>query len=665
MASPRPIAAPLAALLATVALAAPMAAPRAARAQQPNASYADAFDLPRRRTDPQAVYTVRVDTADITGYAVTYELRRAADAPRESGLGAAAPLTVAIPRWAPGAYRLAEFGRYPRELRAETDAGRPARVEPLPEGRWRVTPAGAWQTLRVTYRVTFPSAAAAASPNNRNFLTARGGLFDGPLTYARVEGTEALPAHVRFLLPEAWRTATGLAPTADPRVFVARSYDLLVDSPVLAGPPEALRTWRFEEAGVPHTVAYWAQPGAAAFDTARFVATAAAVVRAARGIMGELPYRDYTFLFVDGAGGGLEHLNSTTIGARAAALARDPAAAASVTAHEFWHLWNVKRLRPRALGPFAYQRVVRSASLWWSEGVTDFFADEILRRAGLVDSAGAVRELEASLQSYLDNPAAGRVSPERSSLTAWDPPAVNGGYSISYYLQGKLLGDLLDLRLRDATGARRGLDDVMRRLYDRFAGPRGFEPGDVEAAVLAECRGGAAGGGDACGWVAPLFARSVRGAERPDWAGTLALAGWRLDTARVAAVDASGQPLADLRAAVGTFAGIGSAGGAAGTRPRLSVAGPHAGAYRAGLRSGDEVVAVNGAPVDGPEAWRRATAGARVGDTLAVDVVRDGVARRVTVPLAGYSVLRVRLAPADRATARQRGVLAAWLGKNE
>lgn len=645
-------------------LLAAAAAPTAARAQQPNTTYADAFELPRRRTDLAAFYTVRVDTADLTGYAVTLELRRPADAP-----GSGAPLTVALPRWAPGAYRLAEFGRYARDFAATTDDGtRPARVDALADGRWRVTPAAAWQTLRVAYRVRFPTPAAAAAPNNRNFLTARGGLFDGPLTFASVEGGERLPAHVRFELPAAWHTATGLTPTGDPRVFFARSYDVLVDSPVLAGPGDALRVWRFAVDGVPHRVAYWAQAGAAAFDTARFVATAERAVRAARGVMGELPYRDYTFLFVDGAGGGLEHLNSTTIGVAGAALARDPAAAASVTAHEFWHLWNVKRLRPVELGPFDYQRVVRTPSLWWSEGVTDYFADELLRRAALRDSAAAVADFADALQSLLANPAGTRVSPERSSRTAWDRPDVNGGYSVSYYLQGKLLGELLELRLRAETGGRRGMDDVMRRLYDRFAGARGFAPGDVEQAVAAVCgdrappgaaRPAAARGG--CWWVAPLFARHVRAADPADWAGALALAGWRLDTARVAASDSAGRPLPDLRAGVVAFAGIGSAGGAAGGRPRLLVAGPHVALYRAGLRTGDEVVGVNGAAVDGAAAWRRATTGARVGDTLTVDVRRDGRPVRAALRLPGYATLRLRLADLPAPDERQRLVRRVWL----
>lgn len=646
---PRTIAA-----LAALLLAAPAATPPAARAQQPNATYADAFEVPRRRTDPAAFYTVRVDTTDLTGYAVTLELRRPADAP-----GAAAPLTVALPRWAPGAYRLAEFGRYTRDLVATTDGGRPARVDALADGRWRVTPGAAWRTLRVTYRVQFPTPAAAAAPNNRSFLTARGGLFDGPLTFAYVEGGERLPAHVRFALPPSWQTATGLTPTSDPRTFFARSYDMLIDSPVLAGPASALRVWRFAVDDVPHRVAFWAQPGAAAFDTARFVATAERAVRAARGVMGELPYRDYTFLFVDGPGGGLEHLNSTTIGVAAAALARDPAAAASVTAHEFWHLWNVKRLRPVELGPFDYQRAVRTPSLWWSEGVTDFFADEILRRAALRDSAAAVVDFADALQSLLGNPAAARVSPERSSLTAWDRPDVNGGYSVSYYLQGKLLGELLELRLRAATGGRRGMDDVMRRLYNRFAGARGFVPGDVEQAVAAVCTSG--GDAAACDWVAPLFTRSVRGAQPADWAGTLALAGWRLDSTRVAATDSAGHPAPDLRASIVAFAGLGSAGGAAGGRPRLSIAGPHVAFYRAGLRTGDEVTAANSAPIDGAAAWRRAIAGLRVGDTLTVDVLRDGRPVRAALVLPGYQTLRLRLVDLPAPTERQRFVRRVWL----
>jgi predicted metalloprotease with PDZ domain len=232
----------------------------------------------------------------------------------------------------------------------------------------------------VRYRVGYPSAAAAQAANNRAFLRETGALLDGPATYLYLAEHKLAPAHVTFEVPAGWRIATGLVPTTEPRTFFAPSYDVLADSPVLMG---ALRVWRFTAAGAPVQVAYWPQPDATPFDTAAFVASVRAIVDSAAGIFGGVPYRDFAFLYVDGAGGGLEHLNSTTIGAPSAALAADPRSRTSVTAHEFFHLWNVKRLRPAPLGPFDYQRPVRTTALWWSEGVTDFFADEIERRAGL------------------------------------------------------------------------------------------------------------------------------------------------------------------------------------------------------------------------------------------------------------------------------------------
>jgi predicted metalloprotease with PDZ domain len=610
-----------------------------AAAQAPNASYADAFEVPRARTDPVVSYAVRVDTTRTGSYEVTMTVRHAPAVTR-----------LAFPRWAPGAYRLAEFGGYAQGVTVTRD-GKPVALSIATDGTWLLAPEPAGRTLEARWHVTFPTPAAAASPNNRNFLTARGGLFDGPLTFAFLPGYERLPAHVRFDVPASWRVVTGLAPTADPTTFFASSYDVLIDAPSLAGPADALHVWRFRVDDVPHRIAYWAQRGAPPFDSARFVSVADTVVRTARAIAGELPYREYSFLFVDGSGGGLEHLNSTTIGARAAALARDPASAASVTAHEFFHTWNVKRLRPRELGPFDYLRDVRTPNLWWSEGVTDYFAEEVLRRSGLQDSAAAVAALTASVASWLNNPAATRVSPERSSMTAWDTPAANQGYTISYYLQGALLGELLELRLRDATGGRRGMDDVFRTLYDRFAGATGFTAPDLERAASAACD---------CD-LGPFFAAHVRAAQPIDWDRWLGLAGWRLDTARVTAADSAGRPLPDLRAAVGTFAGIGSAGGAAGTRPRLSVQGPHTAWYRAGLRGGDQVVRVRGRPVDGPEAWREALAGVRVGDSVAVEVLREGQPVRATVVPGSYEVLRVRLADLPTVTERQRRLRAVWL----
>ncbi len=652
----------LAALLAALAVSALTPISHPAHAQASTRAYSDAFELHRARTDPQLDYTVHVDTADLTGYRVTLVVRRP-------------PLPavrLGFARWAPGAYRMAEFGQYAEDLTA-TRGGRKITPTKQPDSTWRivtvppvsddVSPDSARRlpedttALRISYRVAFPSAAAAAAPTDRSFLRRDGALVDGPLTYAFLTGSERLPARVHVDAPAGWQVVTGLVPTAEPRNFFAPSVDVLLDSPILMGPASSLRVSRFDLDGVPHRVAYWRSLAAVPFDSTRFVSTVGTVVRAARRVMGELPYREYAFLFVDGAGGGLEHLNSTTIGIPAARLARDPAAGAPVTAHEFFHLWNVKRLRPRELGPFDYARAARTPSLWWSEGVTDYFAGEIVRRAGLRDSATSVRNFESAIEEFLNNPASVRVSPERSSFTAWDPPSANGGYNISYYLQGRLLGELLELRLRNATGGRRGMDDLVRLLYDRFSGPGGFTPPDIERAA-----------GEVCGCnMTPFFAAYVRAARPIDWAPRLATAGWQLDTTREAAVDSLGRPRPDLRVSVVPFGGIGSAGGAAGTRPRLAAPVITGAWYQAGLRGGDLVVAVNDAPITDAGSFTRAIAGAKIDDSLSVDVLRPtpGAAEptpvRAVVGLTGYDVLRVRLIDVDDPTERQQALRRVWL----
>ncbi len=649
---------------ALAALALPPAA-RAARAQSTTPAqarpYTDAFEVHRARTDPQLDYTVRVDTGDLAGYRVTLVVRH----PQLPAV------RLAFARWAPGAYRMAEFGQYAEDLTASRD-GRKITPTKQPDSTWRivttrdlpddVSPDSARKlpedttALVVSYRVTFPSPAAAAAPTDRSFLRRDGALLDGPLTYAFPTGAERLPARVHLDVPAGWQVVTGLVPTSEPRNFFAPSVDVLLDSPVLTGPPGSLRVGRFDVDGAPHRVAYWRSSAAVPFDTNRFQSTVATVVRAARRVMGELPYREYAFLFVDGAGGGLEHLNSTAIGVPAARLARDPAAAAAVTAHEFFHLWNVKRLRPRELGPFDYARAARTPSLWWSEGVTDYFAAELVRRAGLRDSAAAVRDFEVAVGEFLNNPASTRVSPERSSLTAWDQASANGGYNISYYLQGKLLGELLEIRLRSATGGRRGMDDLVRLLYDRFSGPVGFTPPDLERAASEVC---------GCN-LTPFFAAYVHAARPIDWAPRLLAAGWQLDTTRDAAVDSLGRPRPDLRVSALPFGGIGSAGGAAGGRPRLAAPVLTGAWYQAGLRGGDLVVSVNDTPIGDAAAFARAIARARIGDTVAVSVLRpvpgaDPESLQVAVGIAGYDVLRVRLTDVDDPSERQQALRRVWL----
>ncbi|HET9003806.1 MAG TPA: hypothetical protein VFN39_07360, partial [Gemmatimonadaceae bacterium] len=515
-------------------------------------------------------------------------------------------------------------------------------VWPAPNAPALAVPGG---VLEVRYDVVGDS-----SPNNRAFLRGSGALLDGPGTYLYLLDQTLAPARVHFDVPSTWRIVTGLQPTLDPASFFAPSYDVLVDSPVLMGDARSLAVRQLDVEGVPHRVAWWRRPGAPAFDTAAFVAPIPRVVEQVKRIFGWIPYRDYSFLFIDGTGGGLEHLNSTTIGISAAAVARDSLAHLDVTAHEYFHHWNVKRIRPAALGPFDYQRATRTRSLWLSEGVTDYFAGAIVRRAGLVADSAARDALASSIESYLGNPASAVLAPERSSFTAWDTPVVNHGYSLSYYLSGGLLGEVLDVRLRARNEGSGGMDALMRRLRDRYAGARGFTDPDIRREASAVC------GCD----MSSFFASYVAGAKTlplDDFATAL---GWRLVVERAAAADSAGNPLPDRRVGIIPYGGAGSAGGAMGGPLKLSVSDPTSAWGKAGLTTGDTLIAVNGASVATASAFRALLAPLAMGDSLTI-LVRRGGERSFVVHAGGYERTRVRLEELPSPTDAQLRARDRWM----
>lgn len=612
---------------------------RPAAAQDPLATYSDAFEAQLTRRQPIARYTVSVDTTDLSAYRVEMRIDQAPDT-----------LRLALPIWAPGAYRVPGFSKWLRDLTVSVGSDeQPVAVAAVDSSSWRAVVGRDAGTVVVRYRVGWATAAVGATPNNRSFLAPTGGLVDGPATFLYLADTPArklAPVHVTFDLPPAWRTATGLVPTADARTYFAPSYDVLIDSPTLVGD---LRIWPFFVDGIPHRVAYWPRPDAVPFDTAAFVQSARRVVEVSRSIFGRYPYREYTFLYVDGAGGGLEHLNSTTIGAPSSALAANPLARLGTTAHEYVHTWNVKRVRPVNLGPFDYQRIARTNSLWFSEGVTSFYSGEIQRRAFWTEEQ-AKASLAAVIAAYLGNPAHARISPARSSWTTWDPPSVNGGFSISYYTTGQLLGEMLELRIRDATGTRRGMDDVIRYLFDHYAGPRGFTDAQLQASIARVC---------GCDMRA-FFARFVYAPTPFDFNRYLELAGMRVVVERKAASDSSG-PVADLRLSLSPLSGFGSASGGGIARTTFQISDPTSVWGRAGLLTGDAMVSVDGKVAATTAELARILAGKRIGTVVPVEFERGGVRRTLQVTLTGYDVVTARIEDLPGATVRQLAVRRAWL----
>ena len=396
---------------------------------------------------------------------------------RLQGYGSA-PLELAMPAWTPGAYHLVVPARNVQRLRARAlAAGRPLAIDRVDRQTWRVQSPPAGDTVEVRYLVYL------ARPDViRSVITDEDAAITGFDTFLYVVGKIPTPCELRIIRHRAWVVATGLRRTG-PSSFSAPNYDVLIDCPLLWGRLD-LRV--FEVGGRKHSVVY---SGKNDFDIDRMAADTRRIVEAVWPMFGgPLPYRDYWFLyrFHSRGGGGLEHLNSARMDVRPAGYG-DPDAMDrywSLTSHEFLHAWNVKRIRPNPLGPFDYTQEQLTPYLWFCEGVTSYLGDLALVRADLWSTKRYLQSLAEAFVRYQRRPARAFVSLEDASRSAWYPPENFAAAGVDYYNKGKLVGALLDLRLRRETGGRQHLDGLMRSLYADFRRTGlWFEPGAVRAAA--------------------------------------------------------------------------------------------------------------------------------------------------------------------------------------
>jgi predicted metalloprotease with PDZ domain len=569
-------------------------------------------------------YTIRIDAADLTGFGVEMALRNVPDT-----------FLLAMP--AHQEYD-EEYWRHVEGLRVDGRTGA-ARVTRVDSALWRVIAPGGDATVH--YRIRIPASDIANRSAWKPFLSPTGGLIGGPYGILYVVGATTAPAHVRFDVPRDWNVATALQPTSDPRTYYAANADALADAPVLMG---HLRSWRFFVGGVPHRVVYWPLPNATPFDTVAFAGAVEKLVRQAVALFGRAPWAEYSFLFQDGSQGALEHRNSVALGAPSASLAQDPTSVLSEVAHEFVHAWNLMRLRPAEYRAIDYRPQGPTSGLWWSEGMSMFYSDLLLRRSGLpVFDSTRVLHLERLVASYLGNPAYARFSAERVSQVAYNAsPGALGDYSASTHLQGELLGAMLDFLVRDATNGARSIDDVMRFMVERYADRRGFVGKDLEGAVASVCGCNAT----------PFFDSYVRGATKIDIDRYLGFLGLRARVTWNQAMARDGTPVADLR--------MWASQNFPDSVLRIVVSDPASVWGQAGLHTGDELLSMNG---NSMRQWRdaRGVLGqARVGDTVRVTVKRAGVTRSVTVKVAGLQRPTVRIEEIPAATTRQRELRMKW-----
>ena len=537
--------------------------------------------------------------------------------------------------WTPGSYLIREYERNVEAVQAKSD-GRVLPIEKTVKNRWRITTGGS-RDVTVTYRVY-----AHEMTVRTNWVEADFALLNGAPTYLTLVESGARPHEVRLELPAAWKTSvTGMpdAPGGAPHHYRAPDYDTLVDCPIVAGNPAI---HRFSVDGKPHLLVNVGEGGV--FDGERAARDLERLVQTDKQLWGSLPYDKYVFFnLLVSVSGGLEHKNSVVMMAsRWATGSRDKYLPwLSLPSHEYFHLWNVKRLRPIELGPFDYEHENYPRSLWISEGLTDYYADLQLARAGLYSPGEYLRELSAAIRALQTTPARLQQTAEMASFDAWikqyrpDDNTVNS--TISYYTKGAVLGFVLDARVRAATNDAKSLDDVLRLAFARFSGVKGFTPEDFRKTASEVA------GTDLGSW----FTRALESTDELDYGPALDWFGLQF-----------GMPLPqeDKPGWLGAKTKI--------EERRLLVDNVPRGtpAHAAGVNPGDEILAIDDFRVL-PDDLDARLAAYRPGRKIVLLVSRREELKRLDVTLGEAPPDRWTLQARPDLTPQQRAHLTSWLGR--
>ena len=507
---------------------------------------------------------------------------------------AASALDVRLPVWTPGSYLVREHQRHVDGLTAEDEAGRQLPVAKVDKHTWRVQCQGAGK-VRVQYRL-----ACHELTVRTNHVDPSHAFLNPAAACVFVVGREREPCEVGLDLPEGWKTWVAL-PERD-GVFHAADYDELADTPFELGPLSSHAVHAFTALGVPHELVVWGQGD---LDPKKVVEDIGKIIVAEAAWFGGLPYRE-KYLFIlhlnDKGRGGLEHRHSCALlvprfSFRSSEGYED---FLQLVAHEFFHLWNVKRLRPAAFTPYDWTQENHTGLLWAMEGLTRSYEIVALRRAGLVEPQRFLELWAELVTSLRRTPGRLRTSLLQASYDAWikfyRPDETTQNTTVSYYLKGGVVGLLLDLELRRRTEGRKSLDDVMRLLIERHGGAPGLPEDGVERAAV-EVAGEAWGAPSAAGSLQAWLDRALRSTEELEIEAALASVGLKAlwhpadghDDKGSAEEEADDAPPA---AAKRCFHGaqVREAGGVLAVQSVLE----GSPAQAAGLANGDEIAAIDG-----------------------------------------------------------------------
>jgi predicted metalloprotease with PDZ domain len=542
-------------------------------------------------------------------------------------------VVVAMPAWN-ALYQVRDFAVRLVDLRAATGAS--AESDPkcdirmLDKQTWRIIGAATCVpnhpgplTLQYSIEWNDPGPFSSQLDAHHAFINLADILLYLP--DRRSEDTEVQFENV----PAGWRVAAELPAGPAQNSFTAAGYDTLVDAPTEAG---KFDEFEFDSGGAHFRVVIDAKD----WNKDRLEGELQRITSCELNLMGGPPFQEYTFLFHVGSydlvgGGGMEHANSTAIAATSAD------AAAAIAAHEFFHAWNVKRIRPQSLQPVDYTKEQYTRALWFAEGVTSTYASYTLERAGLWSKDQFYTDLAEQITDLESRPARKWQSVEQSSLDAWFEKY--GTYnspdrSVSYYDKGQILGVLLDLAIRDATDDRKSLDDVLRRMNDEYAkAGKFYNDSDGVRAAVEEVSGKS---------FADFFSRYVSGTDDIPYNQFLSIAGLELKL--------TSTPMPDLGFDESTpFENA----------PVVSSVESGGPAEAAGLREGDVLISVNGKSASTGEAeWLASTAPGR---NMKLRVNRDGQILEISYAAGTYNSMNAAIVEIPRASDRERRIRDALL----
>jgi len=553
----------------------------------------------------------------------------------------------AMPDWAPGSYYLQNYSANVQAFRAVGSDGKELSWRKPDSQTWRVELGGA-NAVTVSYQVF-----GDTLRNNQAQYNERHAFIGGPSVWMYLVGGKERAVELTIAVPTGWKVATGMEHTSD-HTFRAADYNWFADAPLEISD---FAEKDFQVLGTTYHVIVHDVEGQKDFskftqDAQKFVETIVPMFSSVTGAEQAAPFKDYWFLFHvwPNTGGGLEHLNSTQINFSKGWDSQEPVPGYGnhynlklfVTAHEFFHAWNVKRLRPQPLGPFDYSQMVHTPSLWISEGVTSYYGALALARAGLITPQQYLDEISRTITNFEQNPGRRERSIEDTSWDTW----FNGDTVIqlnnlkntnySYYDGGQIMAHILDFAIRQDTKNRKSLDDWMRLLYSRYALPKpGFQPDDAVKAASEVA------GVD----VSEIFSKYISGKEPIPYEKYFAYAG--IDVEKKLELEKPWLGVSHSKSDDG--------------HAKITNVIPGSSAETAGLDRDDVVIGIDGRIVD-EDAFDETILQHKPGDTLHMTVIRLGELKEIPVTLIASPFPAYKLKPMENPSDQQKAIYNSWMG---